>query len=75
MNTIDEAAVDIDLLARIYREYLALPGMQLTLAQASRLWNLNLETSAHVLEHLVHASLLCRNGDHYVLAGADCTCA
>lgn len=65
-----DESVDIDLLARVYGEYLEMPGLQLTLAQASRLWNMKLATSAHVLEQLVDASFLRRAGDSYVRA--DC---
>jgi hypothetical protein len=66
----DENAVDINLMARVYGEYMEMPGLQLTLAQASRLWNMQLATSAHVLERLVDASFLRRAGDRYVRA--DC---
>jgi hypothetical protein len=56
------------LLARVYREYLEMPGLQLTLAQASRLWNVQLAMSAEVLDCLVQASFLRRCGDRYVRA-------
>jgi hypothetical protein len=72
-NIADECDIDIDLLARIYREYLEMPGLQLTVPQASRLWNLNRATSAQTLQHLVDASLLRRVGECYVLV--DCGCA
>lgn len=64
----DESDFDINLLARIYGEYMEMPGLRLTLAQASRLWNLKVATSAHVLERLVDASFLRRAGDCYVRA-------
>jgi hypothetical protein len=67
--------VDPNLVARVYGEYLEMPGLQLTLAQASRLWNIQLATSAHVLERLVDASFLRRSGDRYVRADSGRACA
>jgi len=64
----DEHDFDISLLTRIYGEYMEMPGLQLTLAQASRLWNVKLATSAHMLDRLVNASFLRRAGDRYVRA-------
>ena len=49
----DEHEIDDKLLARVYGEYLEMPGLQLTLAQASRLWNTKLTISADVLNRLV----------------------
>jgi hypothetical protein len=67
--------VDLNLMARVYGEYLEMPGLQLTLAQASRLWNIQPATSAHVLERLVDASFLRRAGDRYVRADSGRACA
>lgn len=64
----DEREIDIHLLTRVYGEYIEMPGLQLTLAQASRLWNMKLATSAYVLDRLVDASFLRRSGDRYVRA-------
>jgi hypothetical protein len=64
----DKCDFDINLLARVYGEYMEMPGLQLTLPQASRLWNMKLATSAHVLDRLVDASFLRRAGDRYVRA-------
>lgn len=64
----DEHDFDISLLTRVYGEYMEMPGLQLTLAQASRLWDVKLATSAHVLDRLVSASFLRRAGDRYVRA-------
>ena len=74
-DTLDARDVDLDLMARVYSEYLEMPGLQLTLAQASRLWNIQLATSAHVLERLVDASFLRRSGDRYVRADSGRACA
>ena len=71
----DERQIDVNLLARVYGEYMEMPGLQLTLAQASRLWNLQLTTSAHVLNRLVDASFLRRAGDRYVRADSGRICA
>ena len=75
MHDNDERDIDINLLARVYGEYLEMPGLQLTLAQASRLWNLKPATRAHVLESLVDASFLRRTGDRYVRADSGRTAA
>jgi hypothetical protein len=74
-DTLDARDVDLNLMARVYGEYLEMPGLQLTLAQASRLWNIQLATSAHVLERLVDASFLRRSGDRYVRADSGRACA
>ena len=74
-HTDDERDIDIALMARVYGEYIEMPGLQLTLAQASRLWNVKLATSARVLEKLVDASFLRRTGNHYVRADSGRACA
>jgi len=64
----DKPDLEASLLARVYGEYLEMPGLQLTLAQASRLWNMQPTTSARVLERLVDSSFLRRSGERYVRA-------
>ena len=59
---------DTALLRRVYGEYLEMPGLQLTLPQAARLWNLTPDLSGQVLTRLVDASMLRRVGERYVLA-------
>lgn len=71
----DERETDLRLLARVYGEYIEMPGLQLTLAQASRLWNMKPSTSAQVLDRLVDASFLRRSGDRYVRADSGRLCA
>ena len=66
--------IDTALLARAYDEYVEMPGLQLTLAQASRLWHLKPAMSALVLDRLVEASLLRRSGDRYVRADSGKRC-
>ena len=60
--------IDVDLLARVYGEYCEMPGLQLTLAQAARLWNLERAQAAQILEALVDATFLRRVRDVYVRA-------
>jgi hypothetical protein len=71
----DERTIDVNLLARICGEYTEMPGLQLTLAQASRLWNLQPSASSHALERLVAVSFLRRSGDRYVRADSGRLCA
>jgi hypothetical protein len=56
-----------DWLTIIRAEYLEFPGMQLTRAQVQRLWNLDQETCAAVIEALESEHFLRRNErDNYV---------
>ena len=71
----DERDIEINLLVRVYSEYMEMPGLQLTLALASRLWNMQPATSVQVLERLVSASFLRRAGDRYVRADSGRLCA
>jgi hypothetical protein len=52
-----------DLLRRIEGEYLEMPGLQLTPEQAQRLWALDRETCATILEILVERQFLIRGSD------------
>ena len=62
---------ELVLLEQVYDEYLALPGLQLTLTQAVRLWNSDRDACAQALETLVDASFLrCVDGI-YVRADSD----
>jgi hypothetical protein len=67
--------IDPSLLSRAYAEYFEMPGLQLTLRQASRLWSIDVTTCAEVLETLVEASFLRRSGDSYVRADCGRLCA
>ena len=75
MHTECEREFDVDLLTRIYGEYIEMPGLKLTLEQASRLWNVQLTTSAQLLDRLVAESFLRRAGHHYVRADSGRICA
>jgi hypothetical protein len=39
-----------------------MPGLQLTIKQGQRLWDLSEETCSHVIQHLVETKFLCRTG-------------
>ena len=69
-----EHDIDANLLLRVYGEYVEMPGLQLTVPQASRLWNVNLLLSAQVLDRLVDAAFLRRTGSCYVRADSGRVC-
>ena len=46
------------LLDRVRSEFMEMPGLQLTVAQASRLWGLDQDASRMVIDALVEASFL-----------------
>ena len=51
--------------ARMRADYLELPGLRLTAAQAARLWLVGRDLAVDVLDELIAAGfLVCRN-DHY----------
>ena len=58
------------LACRIRGEYLEMPGLNLTLTQAQRMWNLRLEECERLLDDLVDAGFLERTSiGTFVLAG------
>ena len=67
-ETLSTRDQDRDLWERVQGEYREMPGLQLTLAQASRLWNTNITVSQAVLDALVETAFLRRSGPHYVRA-------
>jgi hypothetical protein len=75
VNDSDERIVDADLLQRVYGEYIEMPGLQLTVAQASRLWNVERESAARTLDLLVKTSFLRRRDECYVRADCGRICA
>ena len=75
MNDSEICTCDVALLERVYREYLELPGLQLTLAQAARLCDTNRETCADALKALVDAGFLRRVEDVYARADSGRLCA
>ena len=58
------------LLQRVHGEYMEMPGLRLTIAQACRLWNVDAATSLDVLTQLVDEQFLRVSGPHYVRAAA-----
>ena len=62
--------VDVDRLLAIVRgEYLEMPGLRLTRAQAQRLWAIDIDTCDAVLTTLERYGFLrCTRGGDYVLA-------
>jgi hypothetical protein len=59
-----------DLNAMVRAEYLEMPGLCLTVAQAARLWNVNRDECLQTLESLTKAGFLSRSKDQYLLAGS-----
>jgi len=64
MMTADER----ELLLRIHAEYQEMPGLKLTLAQASRLFNLEPACCAKALDRLVGGGLLRTDGHTFLHA-------
>lgn len=65
---LDDAAT---VLNRIRSEFREMPGLRVTLAQAARLWHLDLRTSESFLEALVVDGLLRRNPDGAYLMATE----
>jgi len=51
------------LMARIRAEFLEMPGLHLTLAQARRLWHVDESVCRAALDELVHAKFLTRHAN------------
>jgi hypothetical protein len=66
-NTADRQ--DNDLHVRIRAEFSEMPGLKLTLPQASRLFNIEPALCAHALDRLVSAGCLSLAGGAFVRAG------
>jgi hypothetical protein len=73
--TTEATLPDARLLSLVCGEFLEMPGLQLTLAQACRLWNLDSATGAAALETLVNGGFLRRSGACYLRAGSGRLCA
>jgi hypothetical protein len=59
-------------LDRVRGEYLEMPGLRLTLAQAARFWSLDQSTCARVLDALVETRFLIITSDGlYARAGSN----
>ena len=59
-----------DLCLRVLSEYREMPGLNLTLPQAARLFSLNRTLCAHVLSTLVQHGALVTNGPRFTIANA-----
>ena len=59
---------DAGLLHRVHGEYMEMPGLRLTIAQACRLWNVDQDTGTIVLNQLVDEQFLRVSGPHYMRA-------
>jgi hypothetical protein len=55
----------VDALQRIRGEYIEMPGLTLTIAQASRLWRLEARVCQDLLDRLVVEGFLKRHHDSY----------
>jgi hypothetical protein len=64
------AASDPRLLQRVHGEYMEMPGLRLTIAQACRLWNVGCRHQPRCAEPLVDEQFLPISGPHYVRAAA-----
>ena len=66
------ASANNEWLDRVRAEYLEMPGLRLTLAQAARFWSLDPGTCARVLDALVKAGFLVATADGlYARAGSS----
>jgi hypothetical protein len=74
-RTVDSEVDDQDLHARIRGEYREMPGLKLTLAQASRLFNLEPGRCARALETLVTGGVLRTDGRAFIRAPEGRRCA
>jgi hypothetical protein len=64
---------DVALLRRIWREYVEMPGLRLTRAQAQRLWTVDVETCTSLLETLVELKFLVHSPDGKYARVVDAT--
>ena len=58
MNSNNSDPLDSRLLQRVRSEFIEMPGLRLTVAQASRLWNTDAGTSVALLDALVELRFL-----------------
>lgn len=58
---------------RVRGEFREMPGLTLTLAQAVKLWSLDLTTCTDVLTYLVTVGYLCRRDDGAFCRASDMT--
>ena len=58
-NDADAPRID-SVVTRVRGEYSEMPGLQLTCAQACRLWHMHVSTCEKLLEQLVQEGFLCK---------------
>jgi hypothetical protein len=58
------------LVARVRGEYFEMPGLRVTLAQASRLWQVDAATCEMLLDRLVREGFLCKTDNGFYIAAA-----
>jgi hypothetical protein len=58
------------LCTRIIGEYLEMPGLNVTISQACRLWDIDRPRCARLLDTLLTSGFLRRSGEGYVRADA-----
>ena len=63
--------ISMAVMERVRGEFREMPGLSLTLAQASRLWSLDHQTCGDVLRHLVDAGFLRRRSDGAFCRASD----
>jgi hypothetical protein len=66
MNDRENACRDRALTAQIVADYLEMPGLNVTLPQACRLWQLDVAQCARLLNNLLAAGFLRKNGGSYM---------
>ena len=66
-----ESVLVLDALQRIRNEFLEMPGLRLTAAQAQRLWSLERLMCESLLAALVDSKFLTRTGDGAFVRSAE----
>ena len=66
----DDGELDDELLRRIVAEYLEMPGLQLTIEQARRLWGCDADTCQRVATVLVERGVLRWSRDGRLIRGS-----
>ena len=65
MSADSHRPIDARLLQRVRSEFTEMPGLRLTVAQASRLWNTDTETSVALRDALVELRFLRLTNNQY----------
>jgi hypothetical protein len=73
--TSSQSPVEHDLCARVWAEFREMPGLNLTLAQAARLFCLDRARCARVLDALVVSGVLATDGVGFARADSGRRCA